>query len=199
MNKTIKGFIIGLIVGVFVMLTTTSLANTIKEYMLVNVSYPILINEVVYESEELPVLNHQGHTYVPLRAISDLLSSGIHWNEELRQVEITNGIQPQQNEAFRSIIVSGSNGTYTIAGEARVFEATVQYEVEDGHIIFDEGFVTASTGGPEWGIFKIDIQIPEESLPEFGTISIILYSESAEDGSRLHELAVPLENFNETE
>ncbi len=197
MSKTIKALLIGFIVGVFVMLTTTSFANTVKEYILVNVSYPILINEVVYESEELPVLNYQGHTYVPLRAMSDLLSAGIHWNPDLRQVEITNGIQPQQNEAFRSIIVSGSNGTYTIAGEARVYEATVKYEVEDGHIIFDENFVTASAGGPEWGIFKIDVQIPQESLPSFGTISIILYSESAKDGSRLHELAVPIENFNQ--
>lgn len=194
MKKTIKGFMIGLLAGTLLMATTSSFAS-IKEYILVPAIYPIVVNETVYQGH-MPMLNYQGHTYVPLRATSDLLGTHIYWNEDLRQVEITFGEPALENQAFRNIMVSGSHGNYTVAGQARVYEGTVQYEVEDGHFILDEGFTTASEGGPGWGIFKIDIQIPPEDLPEYGSVRIVLFEESAEDGSRLHEIAVLLEDFN---
>lgn len=196
MNKTTKGFIIGLLFGVCLMLTTSSLASSIKEFVLNKAEYPIFVNDNLYESSDLPILNYEGHTYVPLRALTELLGVQINWNEELRQVEITRGMIPLENKAFRNIIVSGSQGNYTVAGQARVFEATLHYEVEDGHVIFLEGFETASEGAPGWGIFTIDIQILEGELPDYGQLRLILFEESAKDGSRVHELSIPLENFN---
>jgi hypothetical protein len=160
---------------------------------LVNARYPIIVNENLYEGD-LPILNYEGFTYVPLRAMSDLLNTHILWNEALRQVEITHG-EPLQNQAFCNIKVSGFQGNYTVTGEARVFEATVQYEVEDGHFILQEGFVTASEGAPGWGTFTINISIPKENLPNNGMLTLFLFEESANDGSRLHELPVPLELF----
>ena len=125
-----------------------------------------------------------------LRAISDLLGARINWNENLRQVEITYGEQPIENQAFRNITVSGSQGAYTVTGEARVFEVTVQYEVEDGHFVLLEGFVTASDGAPAWGTFTINIQIPEGNLPQNGMLRLFLFEESAEDGSRIDRKSV---------
>jgi hypothetical protein len=148
----------------------------------------------LYEGE-LPILNYQGYTYVPLRTLSELLNVSIFWNETLKQVEITH-VSPTENQAFRNITVNGTQGNYTITGEARIFEATVQYDVEDGHYVYLEGFVTASEGAPSWGTFTININIPASDLPNNATLMLILFEESAMDGSRINELPVVLEVFN---
>jgi hypothetical protein len=75
-----------------------------------------------------------------------------------------------------------------IKGLARVFEGTVLYEFEDGHNILDEGFTTATEGALGWGEFEINIDIDEEVANNIG--NIILYEESAEDGSRKNELVL---------
>ncbi len=194
MSNMTKTFIIGLLVGLCLIFTTSLFASSQKEFILTEARYPIFVNGNLYQGD-LPILNLAGHTYIPLRAVSNLLGSTTTWNETLRQVEITFGSPSIENSAFRNIVVFGSKGTYTVVGEARVFEATVQYEVEDGHVIFLEGFETARIGAPDWGVFTIDIHIPEESLPNHGQLTLILFEESAKDGSRLNELSVPLESF----
>lgn len=77
----------------------------------------------------------------------------------------------------------------TVRGEARVFEATVSYEFEDGHNILDEGTVTASQGAPDWGEFEIKISFDEVTND---TGMIVLFEESAKDGSRQNELIIPV-------
>ena len=193
MNKTLKGLIMGIIIGAVLMLPISLFASPLTQYILVDAKYPIIVDNNQYEGD-LPILNYEGSTYVPLRTLSDLLNVNIYWNEILRQVEITH-TDPTENQAFRNISVSGSSGNYVITGEARVFEATVQYEVEDGHYIYVEGFVTASEGAPGWGTFTINIDIPEADLPDNATLMLILFEESAQDGSRLHEMPVVLEVF----
>ena len=90
--------------------------------------------------------------------------------------------QPSPNED-----IEGS--TLVVKGLARVFEATIQYEFEDGHFIFDKGHTMASEGAPEWGEFEINIAIDEKAS---GQARVILYEESMKDGSRLHELQIPV-------
>lgn len=194
--KKHKGFVTGLVMGLCLMLTANLVAATVSQYLLVPAEYPILVDGQVYDEETLPMMNYQGYTYVPLRAVSELLGVDILWNEVLKQVEITRGESDQANPAFRNVMVTGSQGSYQISGEARVYEATIQYEVEDGHIQFIKSFTTASTGAPDWGTFTIEVDIPEEELPGYGVLMLILYEESAEDGSRLHELPVILEDLN---
>ncbi len=194
MNKSLRHLILGIAIGALLMLPTSLFAGTLTQFILVNARYPIVVDEQVYEGD-LPILNYEGSTYVPLRALSDLLNVSISWNETRRQVEITHG-ERMENQAFRNIAVSGTQGNYVVTGEARVFEATIQYEVEDGHVIFLDGFVTASEGAPGWGTFTINISIPEADLPDNATLMLILFEESAKDGSRLHELPVTLEVFS---
>ncbi|MDQ0253433.1 hypothetical protein J2S74_000805 [Evansella vedderi] len=76
-----------------------------------------------------------------------------------------------------------------VRGLARVFEATLQYELEDGHYILARGFTTASDGAPEWGEFEILIDFDYVSN---STVTLILFEESAKDGSRINELVIPL-------
>ena len=54
------------------------------------------------------------------------------------------------------------NNSLYVTGVARVFEATVSYALETKTgVVIDEGFTTATAGGPEWGEFFITItQIP---------------------------------------
>ncbi|NLM53212.1 MAG: hypothetical protein GX197_10390 [Firmicutes bacterium] len=97
-----------------------------------------------------------------------------------------------QNVAFR--IYEPAPGTevkdkLVVRGLARVFEAAFQYEFEDGHNILDKGCVMASKGAPEWGEFEIVIDV-DGVTGYYGTI--ILYEVSAKDGSRLHELQIPV-------
>lgn len=194
MKKNINLIIITLLIASIFMFSTSLLAQTINEYLLVKAEYPIMVNNTLYH-DELPLLNYQGFTYVPLRAMSDLLGVDINWNEGLNRVEITRETLSPQNNAFRNIIVNGSNGSYSVIGEARIFEATLSYEIEDGHILYLEGFETSEKGAPEWGLFRIDIDIPENSLPTNGTLILNLFELSAKDGSRVNELPIVLETF----
>lgn len=97
-----------------------------------------------------------------------------------------------QNVAFR--IYEPAPGAkvkeqIVVRGLARVFEAAFQYEFEDGHNILDQGCVMASKGAPEWGEFEIVIKLDDVT----GTAgTIVLYEASAKDGSRLHELQIPV-------
>lgn len=88
--KTTKNIIIGIAIGVSITSMPT-FANTVKSYLLTKVSYPIIVNGEEYSDEELPVLNYQGSTYIPLRAVGDLLGSNVEWNGELGRVEIGEG------------------------------------------------------------------------------------------------------------
>ena len=74
-----------------------------------------------------------------------------------------------------------------VSGIANTFEANVQYEVTgpDGAVL-DDGFTTASAGTGAWGTFSFAPDLPP------GDAVINVFEESAEDGSRVNEYAVPV-------
>ncbi|WP_010278396.1 Gmad2 immunoglobulin-like domain-containing protein [Paenibacillus senegalensis] len=187
-----KKLIIGIVIGASLTASTTILANTIKEYRLVEATYPIEVNTLEYNNAGLPVLNYEGNTYVPLQAISENLNTTVRWNQEKFAVEIRD---VYENQAFRIHEITGSNGNYTITGEARVWEASFVYAVSDGHDYLLEDFTTASNGAPSWGNFTIDLAIPQDRLPVNGTLTLEIWEASAKDGSPLHLLNIPLESF----
>ncbi|PTL37992.1 Gmad2 immunoglobulin-like domain-containing protein [Alkalicoccus saliphilus] len=97
-----------------------------------------------------------------------------------------------ENDSFRIQNVETDGHTIHIEGEARVFEATVSYVVvEDGEEI-DEGFTTATAGGPEWGEFHLAVEIAELEEGETRHLTVVLFEESADDGSRVDELEIPV-------
>jgi hypothetical protein len=172
------------------------MAAMVKQYTLIEAAYPIEVNGSTYENSQLPILNYQSNTYIPLRAVGDLLGSNVTWNPVLKRVEIRNGDgQSAQNNAFRNVRVSGTDGHYTVTGEGRVFEATMNYAVEDGHDYLLENFYTLDEGAPAWSTFTLNIVIPQKQLPENGTLTLELFEYSAKDGTRINTLSVPLETF----
>lgn len=91
-----------------------------------------------------------------------------------------------------NIIVSSfgeTPGLIYAAGIARVFEATVGYQLQDacGEVLH-EGFVTAAAGGPDWGYFEIEV-----ADPPAGTGMLEVFQYSAKDGSRVDLVALPLD------
>ena len=95
------------------------------------------------------------------------------------------------NERFREVKVERTGqDEYRIWGEAQIFEASFGWVVEDGHNEIKEGFTTADMGAPEWGNFDFTIQV-EKARPN-STLILVLYETSMKDGSRQHELPIPL-------
>lgn len=113
-------------------------------------------------------------------------------------VEITKPITPEEqmvtassNERFRQVTVEkvGKN-KFRVQGQAQVWEANISWVVEDGHNELKSGFTTTDAGAPEWGNFDFTIDI--EKKDDYSTLILILFEESAEDGSRKNELQIPL-------
>lgn len=95
------------------------------------------------------------------------------------------------NELFRKVVVEKTqDDKFRIQGEAQVFEATVNWSVEDGHNVYDEGFTTATIGAPDWGKFDFTFQI--KKAEDIQVLNLILYEISAEDGNQSHVLLIPL-------
>jgi Immunoglobulin-like domain of bacterial spore germination len=72
-------------------------------------------------------------------------------------------------------------------GTANTFEATFQYELKDGDgNVVDEHFVTATSGTGTRGTFDFATK-PFEDVG-----SLVVFERSAEDGSRINEVEIPL-------
>src|SRR5690606_32108736 len=79
--------------------------------------------------------------------------------------------------------------TFTVRGQARVFEAAFSWTLEDGHSILAEGHEMTDAGAPEWGNFEFDVTFDKATN---STLTLILWVGSAKDGEPEHELMIPL-------
>ncbi|QGQ93797.1 hypothetical protein EHS13_02190 [Paenibacillus psychroresistens] len=83
-----KKVVIAFILGCALTASTNVFAKDIKEYVLTQIGYPIMVNGQEFKSDSLPALNYQGTTYLPLKSISDVLNVKVEWNKDLKQVEV---------------------------------------------------------------------------------------------------------------
>jgi hypothetical protein len=97
-------------------------------------------------------------------------------------------IKQYQNEVFKEVTVSKSNGEATIKGKARVFEGVFQYAVISGTEILQENHYQTD-GAPAWGSFEITI---EKELLTKEEVTIELFVYSAKDGSKTDILTIPI-------
>jgi len=78
-----------------------------------------------------------------------------------------------------------------VTGTANTFEATFNYELTDTDgLIVDENFVTATSGTGTRGTF--DFTTEAFTVPFDGIGSLIVFELSAEDGSRINLVEIPL-------
>lgn len=93
-----KKYLIGFIIGVCLTLATSAFAEQAKQFVLTLAEYPIFVNGDEYIDDELPVLNYNGSTYVPLAKLGYLTGVDYTWNKELFQVEINTDKNTDVNE-----------------------------------------------------------------------------------------------------
>jgi hypothetical protein len=78
-----------------------------------------------------------------------------------------------------------------IEGTANTFEATFNVEVVDADgKVLGKRFVTATSGSGTRGTF--DAEVPLRTMRE-GPGEVVLFELSAEDGSRIHEVRIPVQ------
>jgi hypothetical protein len=95
------------------------------------------------------------------------------------------------NDRFREVTVEKVGGqTYKLRGEAQIFEANFGWVVEDGHNELKQGNEMTTAGAPEWGAFEFTVEVEKER--ENSTLTLVLFESSAKDGSKQHELSIPL-------
>jgi Immunoglobulin-like domain of bacterial spore germination len=93
-----------------------------------------------------------------------------------------------ENEVFKEVVVSKSNGDITVKGKARVFEGVFQYAVISGSEILLENHYQTD-GAPAWGSFEITIDKEFTAKEE---VSFELFVYSAKDGSKTDTLKIPI-------
>lgn len=96
------------------------------------------------------------------------------------------------NARFRDVQVEKVRANrYSVEGRGQIFEANFGWIVEDGHRELKSGFQMTDAGAPEWGKFRFFIEV-EKERPN-SVLTLVLFESSAKDGSRQHELPIPLE------
>jgi hypothetical protein len=100
-------------------------------------------------------------------------------------------IKYYSNERFKDVWVEPYNDTiFVVRGKAQVFEATFSWIIEDGHNELRAGSTMTDAGAPAWGRFRIPISI--KKMDPNTTLTLVLFETSPKDGSRQHELPIPL-------
>jgi len=83
MKKVVLGFILGVITTISV----TAIAANIEVFQAQKATFDVFVNGKKFESKN-PTIVVEGRTYLPLKAIGDVLGVDVQWNNDLRRVEI---------------------------------------------------------------------------------------------------------------
>lgn len=91
MNKnTLKGFVVGFVMASLIVGSVTA---TVNQYLLTPASYPVIADGVNLDSEDYPILNYNGTTYLSLRKTAEAVNANLEWNDELKQAELNTKTQ----------------------------------------------------------------------------------------------------------
>jgi len=83
-----KNLLAGIAIGVVLSFSANALAGPIKQYILTEVNYPVVVNGKEYKDAKNPILSYQGSTYIPLAKIGELTGVQYKWNAAQKRVEI---------------------------------------------------------------------------------------------------------------
>ncbi|MGV9004270.1 Gmad2 immunoglobulin-like domain-containing protein [Flavobacterium sp.] len=93
------------------------------------------------------------------------------------------------NERFRNVTIEKiAEHNFRIRGQAQVFEATINWSVEDGHNILKDGFTTTDAGAPSWGNFDFTFEV--EKADKNTSLTLVLFEISAKDGNHQYQLPI---------
>lgn len=134
----IKYFILGFIASLVLTISGYSFAEDI--FNVVRVEYPILVDGKEMASD-LPTLNYNGSTYIPLRKFSEATGATVDWDDSAKVINISSALSGKYgkiNIEFYSdgsfnVIDKDANGTGYDYLLSRNFMSSNKYE--KGHLI----------------------------------------------------------------
>ena len=140
MKNTIKGFIVGFVMASLIVGSVTA---TVNQYLLTPASYPVIADGVNLDSEDYPILNYNGTTYLSLRKTAEAVNAELAWNDELKQAELNTKTQ-ETNTIKESIpeIKKGDNVKKEVFGEFKE-SADMYIEEVDGEQYMSIGAFSA--------------------------------------------------------
>ncbi|MFB0840956.1 stalk domain-containing protein [Paenibacillus oleatilyticus] len=110
-----KKLIAGIVIGSALTMTATAGAAAVKQYILTEAPYPIVVNGKEYKDAAAPILNYEGSTYVPLAKLGDITGVNYKWNDAAKRVEIvtgtTSGSETTQVKDLHPESAAGTKGT----------------------------------------------------------------------------------------
>jgi hypothetical protein len=83
--KKYKQLFIGILIGAILFNIVPTFANTFKQYITYESSFPLYVNGKEVKLD-LPILNYNGTTYIPLRNISDILGVPLNFDGKTIQI-----------------------------------------------------------------------------------------------------------------
>jgi|BioPla2DNA2_1021312.scaffolds.fasta_scaffold47837_2 hypothetical protein len=148
---------------VVVLLVSFLVVNAATESIIALIAtFDIYVNGEKYQGENPPIVI-EGRTYLPLRAIGEVLGIDVEWNQQLRRVEVE---RPSGGEIVEEVEeISGAPAGYGILPEIR----EVKFSKHDP-IDLKVGSLTATKGStveipvylgyvPKGGIFETDFEL----------------------------------------
>ncbi|UQZ81737.1 hypothetical protein SK3146_00893 [Paenibacillus konkukensis] len=151
-----KKIVAGMIIGSVLTISTTALADAVKQYILTEVTYPLFVNGKEYKDSTNPILNYDGSTYVPLAKLGDLTGVNYTWNDQLKRVEIgtdgkSDAAAPTEQSADPATGTPATpGGNITLKPDTKVVNSSGLAKV-NGAIVY-----TAYKNGDFIGIFTDD-------------------------------------------
>lgn len=82
-----KQILVGIVIGAIIFGATPALTNTLRTFIAEEASFPIVVDGAKVELD-MPVVTIEGRTYIPLRALGDVLGVKVDWNDEKGQAEV---------------------------------------------------------------------------------------------------------------
>lgn len=116
MNKnTLKGFVVGFVMASLIVGSVTA---TVNQYLLTPASYPVIADGVNLDSEDYPILNYNGTTYLSLRKTAEAVNANLEWNDELKQAELNTKTQETNTiTESKTEVEKGDNVKKEVFGE----------------------------------------------------------------------------------
>lgn len=96
-----------------------------------------------------------------------------------------------ENERFKDVSITRlAADQYQVVGKGKLYEATLNWRLEDGHRVLKTGFETADIGAPEFGNFSFKFFATQRDTNT--KLHLILFEVNAENGKPRYELPIPL-------
>lgn len=136
-----RKYIIGALVGSALTMASAAGAAAVKQYILTEAAYPIVVNGKAFSDPAAPILNYEGSTYVPLARLGDLTGVNYKWNDADKRVEIVTGSTaataglPEENVVYSQEVPAKTEPKETITPNTKIVEPK-GLVVENGETVF---------------------------------------------------------------